>query len=104
MKKARFFFIAGAAKHPDTQRPASFNYMHETQGMQYQAGGHRSFYCQKAEERTYARSSALIAWTEHSGIEFQEIDKVSQIRLSSHCFHLSGILLQTGVFKRGILC
>jgi hypothetical protein len=57
----------------------------------------------KAEERIYIRSSALIAWTEHSGIEFQEIDKVLQICLSSHCFHLKSILLQTSVFKHGIL-
>jgi hypothetical protein len=56
----------------------------------------------KAEERTYARSSALIPWTKHSGVEFQEIDKVSQIRLSSHCFHLEGILRQTGAFTHGI--
>lgn len=56
----------------------------------------------KAEEQAYACSSALIAWTEHSGIEFQEIDKVSQIRLSPHCFHLDGILLQTGTFTHGI--
>jgi hypothetical protein len=58
----------------------------------------------KAEERAYTRSSALIPWTEYSGIEFQEIDKVSQIALGSHCFHLASILRRKDHFTHGTSC